>query len=168
MGFLANDWLVSTQASEHDGLRPADVLCIYQTGSGEMVNTTKSAISFSANCDDAMKGKMKLSSSIRIEAPCEKFLGFPSVTGQSTTEAFKPILANVRGLVVGQREKLLSGGVAKEAIATYMMNYFILTTRTRKEDYLGYVKLLVCRFNRKMIHSLEALSAPYATKKQQR
>jgi hypothetical protein len=48
-----------------------------------------------------IKEEMKRSTSIIIEALGEKYLGLPMAVGHSTTEAFEPILAKVRGLVGG-------------------------------------------------------------------
>jgi acyl-CoA thioesterase FadM len=52
---FADDCLVFTQASEHGGQRITNILRIYQEGSGQMVNNAKSAIFFSANCNDDKK-----------------------------------------------------------------------------------------------------------------
>jgi hypothetical protein len=56
---FADDCLVFTQASERAGQRLAEILQTYQEGSGQIVNTTKSAIFFSSNCDDNMKEEMR-------------------------------------------------------------------------------------------------------------
>ena len=87
---------------------------------------------------------MKQTTGITIEALGEKYLGLPTTVGQSTTEAFEPILAKIWGLVGGWSEKLLSG-VAKEvliksvaqSIATYPMNCFLLSSTTRKKITLA-------------------------------
>jgi hypothetical protein len=105
-----------------------------------MVNTAKSVIYFSANCDDNMKEEMQQSTGILTEALCEKYLGLPTAVGRSTTKAFEPIPAKVRGLVGGWSEKLLSSAAKEvliksvvQAIPTYPMSCFILSSRTRKK-----------------------------------
>lgn len=137
---FADDCLVFTQASVRGGQRLAEILHTYQTGSGQMVNTTKSAIFFSANCDDDMKRDMKQSSGIHTEALGEKYLGLPTAVGRSTTEAFEPIPTKVRGLVSGWSERLLSSAAKEvliksvaQAIPTYPMSCFVLSSRTRKK-----------------------------------
>jgi hypothetical protein len=134
---FADDYLVFTQASERGGLRLADILRSYQEGSDHMVNISKSAIFFSANCDNATKAEMKQSTGIGTEALCEKYLGLPTAVGQSTTEAFEPIPAKIRGLMGGCSEKLLSGAAKEvliksvaQATAVYPMNCFLLSSRT--------------------------------------
>jgi hypothetical protein len=56
---LFADDCVFTQASERAGQRLVEILQTYQEGSGQMVNTAKSAIFFSSNCDDNMKEEMR-------------------------------------------------------------------------------------------------------------
>lgn len=104
------------------------------------MNISKSAIFFSANCDDATKAEMEQSTGIGTEALCEKYLGLPTAVGQSTTEAFEPIPAKIRGLMGGCSEKLLSGAAKEvliksvaQATAVYPMNCFLLSSRTRKK-----------------------------------
>lgn len=138
--FFVDDCLVFTQASERGGQRLAEILHTYQAGSGQMMNTAKSTIFYSANCDDSMKEEMKQSTGILTEALCEKYLGLPTALGCSTAEAFEPIPAKVRGLVGGWSEKLLSSA-AKEVliksvaqdIPTYPLSCFLLSSRTRKK-----------------------------------
>ena len=60
-----------------------------------MVNTAKSAIYFSSNCDDNMKEEMRQSTGILTEALGEKYLGLHTVVGRSTTGSFEPIPAKV-------------------------------------------------------------------------
>lgn len=112
---FADDCLVFMQASERAGQRLADILRTYQEGSDQMVNTAKSAIFFSENCDDNMKEEMRQSTGIVTEALGEKYLGLPTAVGRSTTDSFEPIPAKVRSLVGGWSEKLLSSA-AKEVL----------------------------------------------------
>ena len=88
---FADDYLVFTHAIERGGRRLVDILRLYQKGLGHMVNFAKSAIFFGPNCVDTVKEEMRQTTRIGIEAPSEKYLGFPTKVGHSTTEAFKPI-----------------------------------------------------------------------------
>jgi hypothetical protein len=56
---FVDDCLLFTQASERGGQRLREIFHSYQQGSSQMVNMEKSAIFFSANCDDQMKQEMK-------------------------------------------------------------------------------------------------------------
>jgi len=103
---FADDYLVFTHAIERGGRRLVDILRLYQKGLGHKVNFAKSAIFFGPNlaksaifffgpnCDDTMKEEMRQTTGIRIEAPCEKYLGIPTEVGHSTTEAFEPIFGS--------------------------------------------------------------------------
>lgn len=78
-----------TQASERGEHRLADILHIYKEGSNQMVNSSKSAVFFSANCNASiLKEEMKQTTGIQTEDLCEKYLGLPTAIGHSTTEAF--------------------------------------------------------------------------------
>jgi hypothetical protein len=98
---FADDCLLFTQASDRGGQRLREILHSYQQGSGQMVNMAKSAIFFSANCDDQMKEEMKNSTGITTEALCEKYLGLPTTVGRSTKESFEHIPSKIKGLMGG-------------------------------------------------------------------
>jgi hypothetical protein len=91
------------QASGKGASRLKDLLLTYQNGSG-MVNMSKSAIFFSANCDDSVKDKVKQSLCIHTEALREKYLGLPTAVGRSSKEAFEPIPGKIRGFINGWGE----------------------------------------------------------------
>jgi hypothetical protein len=73
---------------------------------------------------------MKQTTSIDTEALCEKYLGLPAMVRHSTTEAFEPILAKIRGLVGGWSEKIVTPQVFSSIIALHCMSismhHFIL------------------------------------------
>jgi hypothetical protein len=119
-----------------------------------MVNTTKSAIFFSANGNDDMKEEMKQTTGIGMEALYEKYLGLPTEVGHSTTEAFEPIPIKIRGLVGGWSEKMLNGAAKEvliksvaQATTTYLMSCFAFSARTRKKMTGANLKLLVGWFS---------------------
>jgi hypothetical protein len=87
------------QASGKGASRLKDLLLTYQNGSGQMVNMSKSAIFFSANCDDSVKNTVKQRLGIHSEALREKYLGLPTTVGKSSKEAFEPIPGKIRGLI---------------------------------------------------------------------
>jgi hypothetical protein len=104
-----------------------------------MVNASKSAIFFSANCDEAVKEEVNQIMGISTEALGEKYLGLPTTVGRSTKEAFEPIPGKIRGLMGGWSEKLLSCAAREtliksvaHAIPTYSMSCFHLAPDTWK------------------------------------
>jgi hypothetical protein len=98
---FADDYLLFTQASGRGAQRLTDILMIYQRGSGQMVNSAKSAIFFSANCYEAVKEEVNHITGISTEALSEKYLGLPTAVGRSTKEAFEPIPDKIRGMMGG-------------------------------------------------------------------
>jgi hypothetical protein len=65
----------------------------------------------------------------------------PTAVGRNTTDSFEPIPAKVRSLVGGWSEKLLSSAAKEvliksvaQAIPTYPMSCFILSSKTRKKN----------------------------------
>lgn len=73
-----------------------DILQAYQQGSGQMVNTQKSAIFFSANCVDPSKEEVMQITGINNEALSEKYLGLPTEVGRSTKEVVEHILSRIK------------------------------------------------------------------------
>ena len=98
---FADDCLLFTQASERGSQRLMDILNLYQRGSGQLVNMSKSAIFFSNNCNESDKEAVKQSTGIQTEALCEKYLGLPTAVGRSTKGAFEAIPAKICGLMNG-------------------------------------------------------------------
>ncbi|GJM95313.1 hypothetical protein PR202_ga12030 [Eleusine coracana subsp. coracana] len=114
-----------------------DILRTYQRGSGQMVNTDKSAIFFSSNCVDIVKEEVKQITGINTEALCEKYLGLPIAVGRSTKDAFELIPGKIRGLIGGWSERQLSCAAREtliksvaQAIPTYSMSCFLLSPVT--------------------------------------
>jgi hypothetical protein len=137
---FADDCLLFTQASARAGRRLMDILQVYQEGSGQMVNIQKSAIFFSANCQDQAKEEMLQLTGITTEALFEKYLGLPTAVGRSTKEAFEHIPLKIRNIMGGWSEKLLSGAAKEtliksvaQAIPTYSMSCFLLSPDTCKK-----------------------------------
>lgn len=137
---FADDHLLFTQASSNGAQRLMNILQTYQNGSGQMVNIAKSAIFFSGNCQESVKGEMMQITGVNTEALCEKYLGLPTAVGRSTKEAFEHIPSKIRGLMGGWSEKMLSGA-AKETliksivhvVPTYSMSCFLLSPATCKK-----------------------------------
>jgi hypothetical protein len=79
---FADDCLLFTQASANGARRLMEILQAYQTSSGQMVNMMKSAIFFSANCQDEVKHEVKQITGIVAEALSEKYLGLSTAVGR--------------------------------------------------------------------------------------
>ncbi|GJN12569.1 hypothetical protein PR202_ga30855 [Eleusine coracana subsp. coracana] len=104
-----------------------------------MVNISKSAIFFSANCDELVKIEVKQITGISTEALCEKYLGLATTVGRTTKEAFEPISSKICGLMGGWSEKQLICAARQtliksvaQGIPTYSMSCFLLAPVTCK------------------------------------
>jgi hypothetical protein len=74
--------MIFTQATRRAADRIAEILELYNRGSGQLVNKQKSAVSFSENCDDESRQEVHESLQIPTEALGEKYLGLPTVVGR--------------------------------------------------------------------------------------
>lgn len=105
-----------------------------------MVNRSKSAIFFSANCTDETKAMVHVNMEIETEALVEKYLGLPTAIGKSSDVQFEHIATNIRKLVNGYVPKLLSSAAREvlikavcQAIPTYSMSCFRLSKKLCKK-----------------------------------
>uniref|UniRef100_A0A8R7UT09 Uncharacterized protein n=1 Tax=Triticum urartu TaxID=4572 RepID=A0A8R7UT09_TRIUA len=105
-----------------------------------MVNCSKSAIFFSANCTDETKAMVHVNMEIETEALVEKYLGLPTAISKSSDVQFEHIATNIRKLVNGYVPKLLSSAAREvlikavcQAIPTYSMSCFRLSKKLCKK-----------------------------------
>jgi hypothetical protein len=137
---FADDCLLFTQASANGARILMEILQAYQNGSGQMVNIMKSAIFFSANCQDEMKADVMEITGIGTEALSEKYLGLPTAVGRSTKEAFEHLPTKIKNVMGGWSEKKLSAAAkdtliksVAQAVSTYSMSCFLLSPDTCKK-----------------------------------
>uniref|UniRef100_A0A8R7PSC9 Reverse transcriptase domain-containing protein n=1 Tax=Triticum urartu TaxID=4572 RepID=A0A8R7PSC9_TRIUA len=137
---FTDDCLVFTQATVETATRLHNILDIYKTASGQMVNCSKSAIFFSANCTDETKAMVHVNMEIETEALVEKYLGLPTAISKSSDVQFEHIATNIRKLVNGYVPKLLSSAAREvlikavcQAIPTYSMSCFRLSKKLCKK-----------------------------------
>jgi ribonuclease HI len=130
---FADDCLIFTQASQRAAERVSGILEHYNRGSGQLVNKNKSAVFFSANCDDDAKRVVHDCLQIPNEALGEKYLGLPTMAGRGNTGAFQFIMDRSRYFVGGWAEKTLSCAAKEvliksnlQAVPTYSMSCFKL------------------------------------------
>ena len=105
---FADDCLIFTQASKRGAEQINDILADYNKGSGQLVNKSKSAVFFSANCDQTCKTEVLECLQIPNEALGERYLGLPTAAERGSTDVFNYVPARVRGMVSGWAKKSLS------------------------------------------------------------
>lgn len=125
-----------------------DILDLYNRGSGQLVNRDKSAIFFSANCDNACKREVREVLHIDMEALAEKYLGFPTALGRATKDTFEFMPTKIRNLVgtwSGHEASCAGRDVLFKSVAqvvpTYPMSCFLIpkdTCRKMKSMIANY------------------------------
>ncbi|XP_044342365.1 uncharacterized protein [Triticum aestivum] len=128
------------KATKQAAERIQEILNIYNKGSGQLVNKSKSAIFFSSNSTDQMKEEVMHALDIRREALEEKYLGLPTALRRSTTGAFEKLCTRVSNMAgTGLEKRLSSAGrevfikVVMQAVPLYSMSCFNLSKTTCKK-----------------------------------
>jgi hypothetical protein len=98
---FADDCLIFTQATRRGADRVAEILDMYNRGSGQLVNKGKSAIYFSDNCNQDVKQVVHEGLQIPTEALGEKYLGLPTAVGKSSGGSFDYVADRIRGFING-------------------------------------------------------------------
>lgn len=137
---FADDCLIFTQASKRGTDRIAEILDTHNRGSGQLVNKQKSAVFFSANCEDAAKDEVRQALQIPTEALGERYLGLPTAIGKVNDGAFNYVSDRIRNFVNGWGEKTLSCAGREvllkanaQAVPTYPMSCFKLPANICKK-----------------------------------
>ena len=79
--FFADDSLVFCQADREKGGVIKRILENYEKASGQKVNFSKSAISFSPNTSEEIQRDIKAILGLDVTAPHDKYLGLPTLVG---------------------------------------------------------------------------------------
>lgn len=130
---FADDCMIFTEATGRGADRVAQILDEYHRGSGQLVNKNKSAVFYSANCEQEAKDAVHNSLQIGTEALGERYLGLPTSVGKVSDGVFEYIPSRIRNFICGWSENLLSC-VGREvlikanaqAVPTYPMSCFKL------------------------------------------
>ena len=105
---FADDCLIFSQADRRNADRIAQILDIYNKGSGQLVNKHKSAVFFSDNCGPGVKQEVLQSLEITTEALGERYLGLPTAVGKVADGTFNYSADRIRNFVYGWGENDLS------------------------------------------------------------
>jgi hypothetical protein len=137
---FADDCLIFTQATRRGADRVAEILDMYNRGSGQLVNKGKSAIYFSDNCNQDVKQVVHEGLQIPTEALGEKYLGLPTAVGKSSGGSFDYVADRIRGFINGWGGQLLSCAGREvlikanaQAVPTYPMSCFRIPAPTCKK-----------------------------------
>ncbi|GJN37087.1 hypothetical protein PR202_gb26009 [Eleusine coracana subsp. coracana] len=133
---FADDCLIFSEATDRSAQRVASILDDYNKASGQLVNKQKSAIFFSPNTDDEVKGSIHSILDISMEALGERYLGLPTAVGRSMNGVFDYVGDRVRNSVNGWAERQMSCAAREvqlksiaQAVPTYSMSCFKLPAK---------------------------------------
>ncbi|KAL5559792.1 hypothetical protein UlMin_036003 [Ulmus minor] len=94
-GLRQDDSLVFCQADESNSLALLHILKDYEKGSGQQVNMTKSAITFSPNVDPRQKTAIMCSLNLNTALSHDRYLGLPTFVGRNKRRTFAGLIERV-------------------------------------------------------------------------
>lgn len=108
--FFADDSLLQVRADESQCEVIRRVLKEYEDSSGQVINLTKSAITFGRHVEDHRKAKIKEILGIEAEGGTGKYLGLPECFSGSKVEMLQYIQEKMKSRFNGWYGRLLSAG----------------------------------------------------------
>ena len=108
--FFADDSFLFSRATSNECNKLKEILCMYESASGQKINTEKSSIFFSPNTPQELKDKIANILGPMNDSIHTKYLGLPSIIGRSKKLVFADILEKVGKKLAGWKGKLLSMG----------------------------------------------------------
>ena len=108
--FFQDDSLIFSRAIRADSKKIMEILQVYESASGQKVNSQKSAIFFSPNVSDHMREELMEICHISIVALSEKYLGLPTMISRSKNHSSQTLKDRIWKRVQGQKERCLSTG----------------------------------------------------------
>ena len=113
-----------------------DILLRYEEASGQRLNLQKSSIFFGKGFQEESKNELQDVLGVQSEALSERYLGLPTLVGQSKEGTFKYVIESSKGKVGGwkgqglpkaAREVLIKSGL--QAVPNHTMSCFQLTKK---------------------------------------
>ncbi|KAK4274665.1 hypothetical protein QN277_017856 [Acacia crassicarpa] len=138
--FFADDALLYMRASQRNCIHLADILKMYCTASGQVINLDKSSIFFSSNTPDDVKDMVGRTLGIPATEDPGRYLGIPSIWGKTKHQALAYVRERIANKIQGWGHSLLSYAgrevmikAVLQAISIYPMNVFKFPAKTCKE-----------------------------------
>ena len=78
-----------------------EILMRYEEASCQRVNMQKSSVFFGKGCNDDTKNELKQAAGIESEALSERYLGLPTLVGQSKDGTLNYVTKSSKGKVTG-------------------------------------------------------------------
>lgn len=125
--------MVFCEATMEYALNLKQILEDYARVSGQMINFEKSSMVFSAGVAEERRDQIASILGVKVVAKLDKYLGMPSVIGQSKQQIFRVIRERIWKRINGWGEKTLSKAgnevlikAVLQAIPSYIMSCFAL------------------------------------------
>lgn len=134
---FADDSLLICKASSEQAKKLMEILQIYESSTGQLINVAKSGITFGVKVKESIKAEIKLITCIEKEGGSGSYLGLPECFSGSKMEVLAYIYDKLKDRLSGWFLKLLSLG-GKEilikavamAMPVYAMSCFKLTKKS--------------------------------------
>lgn len=102
------------------------ILQRYEASSGQSINLSKSAITFSSKTPDCIRNRVKITLGIDQEGGVGKYLGLPKTFGRSKKDVFTGLVDNIRQRAQSWTSRFLSGAgkhVMLQSVLTSLPTY---------------------------------------------
>jgi len=86
--FFADDCLIFCRSTLEECNKIQELLGLYETASGQMINKEKTTFFFSRNTDEATQKALKVALSVPVIRHYEKYLRLPSFVGRNKKACF--------------------------------------------------------------------------------
>jgi hypothetical protein len=146
--FFADDSLIFCKAKKEEAAHLKDVFEEYQRISGQLINMSKSEMTFSPRLHQHIKDDFQGNLPLPITNNISKYLGLPTQIGHSKQAVFNFIMERVRSKMKGWKEKHLSFSgravlisAVVQALPTYIMSCFMLP-----KSMCEQIEKNICRF----------------------
>ncbi|XP_071923058.1 uncharacterized protein [Coffea arabica] len=131
--FFADDALLCCKASKEEAKKVKEIIQTYGQATGQVVNFDKSAMFFTKNTPNRLRGEIREVLGNMREASSGKYLGLPMTIGRAKNQVFGVLKSIIISKLQGWKHKVLSQG-GKEiliksvimAMPTYIMSCFKL------------------------------------------
>lgn len=130
---FADDTMFFVRSSPQSCTALKDILAKYERASGQMINTSKSSISFSALTTQEDRNRVKQTLGIDQEGGVGKYLGLPELFGRKKRDLFASIIDRIKQRAVSWSSRQLSPAgkltmlkSVLTAIPTFSMTCFLL------------------------------------------
>ncbi|XP_074314848.1 uncharacterized protein LOC141651019 [Silene latifolia] len=146
--FFADDSIIFVKANENQARVVMDVLSKYERASGQLVSKEKTTVSFSKGTVEWRREKVARVLGVKVVAEQDRYLGLPTVIGQSKHALTKIVRDKLNNKMQGWRGKLFSRAgretlikAIAQSIPTYAMSVFKLPV-----NFCNELRSIVSRF----------------------